>query len=269
MLPPFPYTGGFMKMIDLSPDFEAEYFQCLEEWSEDMKDSGEQRKIWYQQMLHKGLRVKLAITDEGIVGGFIQYLPIRHSILKGEDGYFIYCIWVHGHKAGRGDMRKKGLGKALLLAAEEDVKALGGKGLAAWGLILPIWMKASWFKKHGYRTVDRDGISALVWKPFSIDAVAPKWRRQLRKPEIIAGKLRISLFSHGWCAAQNIAAERIKRIASELGDKVILDEYDTRNRIVLDSWGLSDAIFLNQKRINTGPPPSYEKLKKTVLKQLK
>lgn len=258
-----------MQIIDLAPDHEEMYFQCLEDWSADMKESGDQRKNWYQTMLSKGLRVKLAITDDGTLGGFIQYLPIRHSILIGDDGYFIYCIWVHGHKSGRGNLQKKGLGKALLSAAEEDVKALGGKGLAAWGLILPIWMKASWYKKHGYRKIDRDGIAALMWKPFADDAIAPVWRRQVRKPEPAPGFLRISVFTHGWCAAQNIAAERIKRIASEFGDKVILDEYDTRNPGIMESWGLSDAIFLNAKQINTGPPPSYEKLKKQVLKQIK
>jgi len=35
------------------------------------------------------------------------------------------------------------MGKTLLQAAENDVKAMGAKGIVAWGLILPFWMKAS------------------------------------------------------------------------------------------------------------------------------
>ena len=38
---------------------------------------------------------------------------------------------------------KRGMGKALLAAAEEDARALGTKGMAAWGVWLPSWMKAS------------------------------------------------------------------------------------------------------------------------------
>ena len=62
----------------------------------------------------------------------------------------------------------------LLAAAEDDARGLGAKGLAAWGLLPPIWMKARWFKKHGYRPVDRRGMRSLLWKPFTDDAVPPR-----------------------------------------------------------------------------------------------
>ena len=58
----------------------------------------------------------------GQVGGMIQYGPIKHSFASGNDLYFIYCIWVHGYKQGRGDFQKKEMGKALLRAAEDDAK---------------------------------------------------------------------------------------------------------------------------------------------------
>lgn len=257
-----------MRIIDLTEDYESIYFKCLEDWSPDMAEAGERREIWYRTMLHRGLKVKLALTDEGVAAGFIQYLPVQHSILVGNEGYFINCIWVHGYKEGRGNQQKKGLGTALLKAAEDDVKAMGGKGMAAWGMILPFWMKAGWFVKHGYRKIERDGIAALVWKPFVEGAKAPSWRKQLNKPVSGGDKLRISIFSHGWCAAQNITAERIKSIAAEFPDKIILDEYDTLDQELMDTWGLSDAIFLNEKQILAGPPPSYAKLRKMVLKKL-
>jgi N-acetylglutamate synthase-like GNAT family acetyltransferase len=59
------------------------------------------------------------------------------------------------------------MGKALLKAAEDDAKSLGAKGIAAWGISLPFWMKASWFKNHGYKKADKDSMALLVWKPFS------------------------------------------------------------------------------------------------------
>ncbi len=116
----------------------------------------------------------------GEVGGMIQYIPVEQSFVAGNDLYFIYCIWVHGHKKGRGNFQKKGMGKTLLHAAEADAKDRGAKGMAAWGIPLPFWMKASWFKKQGYTRVDKQqGIlgPVLMWQPFTDNAIPPKWIR--------------------------------------------------------------------------------------------
>ena len=113
-----------INIIDLSEATRNDYFTCLEDWSDDMKDGICRKECWYNTMQSKGLRVKLARLDEGTVAGMIHYIPIEHSWVEGENLYFVYCIWVHGHKKGRGDLRKRGVGKALLLAAEEDVKNL-------------------------------------------------------------------------------------------------------------------------------------------------
>ncbi len=86
-------------------------------------------------MKYKGLKVKFALDDNNVIGGMIQYLPIEHSIFEGENLFTVLCIWVHGHKQGRGDYRNRGMGKALLKAAEEDSRQLGANGLVTWGLI--------------------------------------------------------------------------------------------------------------------------------------
>ncbi len=52
----------------------------------------------------------------------IQYLPVEESVIDGKGLYFIPCIWLHGHKKGIGDFQGKGLGTALLKAAENDAK---------------------------------------------------------------------------------------------------------------------------------------------------
>lgn len=48
------------------------------------------------------------------------------------------------------------MGKALLEAAEKDAKALGAKGMVAFGVSMPFWIPAAWFKKRGYTPVDKD-----------------------------------------------------------------------------------------------------------------
>lgn len=260
-----------MEIIDLTKENEELYFLCLEDWSDDIKEAGNHKECWYRDMKDKGLRVKLAKDDKGNIGGMIQYLPIEYSIVDGKDLYFITCIWIHGHKQGRGNFQKKGMGKALLQAAEEDVKTLGAKGISAWGLSLPVWMKASWFKKHGYKKVDKLGsimAQVLLWKTFSDDAVPPKWIKQRKKPEKIKDKVIVTGFKNGWCPVQNLAFERAKRACEELGDKVEFREINTLDRNVLLDWGISDALYINNKSVRTGPPPSYQKIKRKIEKKV-
>ena len=215
--------------------------------------------------------MKLALDDDGEVGGMIQYIPIEHSFVEGKDLYFINCIWVHGYKEGRGNFQKRGMGKALLQAAENDVKTRGVKGITAWGIPLPFWMKASWFKKQGYTKVDKQGFlgQVLLWKPFTNEAIPPRWIKQRKKPETIPGKVTVTAFLNGWCPAQNLVFERAKRATIEFGDKVVFREIDTFDREVFLGWGIADALFIDDKQVRTGPPPSYEKIKKLIAKRVK
>ena len=63
--------------------------------------------------------------------------------------------------------------------------------------------------------------------------------------------------------------ERAKRASLELGDQVVFHEINTFNKEVFDEWGISDSLFINRKKVNTGPPPSYKKIKKKIAKKLK
>ncbi len=258
-----------MKIIDLTPEHESLYCQCLEEWSEDMKDAGDHKIRWYQRMKGPRLGVKLALDDAGVVGGMIQYVPIEYSPAEGRDLYFVLCIWVHGHKQGRGNFQKRGMGRALLQAAEEDGRARGAKGMAVWGMALPVFMRASWFRKRGYRTADKMGLQVLLWKPFADDAVPPRWIRPKKKPEPSSGKVNVTAFMNGWCPAMNMVMERARRAAAELGDRTEFRLIDTFDRQTFLEWGMSDGLFINGRPVRTGPPPSYDKIKKRIAKQAK
>ena len=258
-----------MEIIDLPPEYEQLYFMCLEDWSEEMKEAGNHKELWYCKMRDKGLRVKLALDDSGQAGGMIQYVPIEQSPAAGSDLYFIYCIWVHGHKKGRGNFQKRGMGTALLEAAEADAKALGAKGIAAWGIWLPFWMKASWFKKHGYTRADRQGLQVLLWKPFTSEAVPPRWIKLKKKPEKTPGMVAVTAFNNGWCPAQNLTFERAKRAALEAGDRVVFTQVDTFDRDIFLEWGIDNALYIDHKAVNTGPPPSYDKIKTLITKKVR
>jgi GNAT superfamily N-acetyltransferase len=260
-----------IKIIDLDEAHQQSYFVCLEDWSNEMKEAGNYKELWYERMKDKGLAVKLAQDENGRVGGMIQYIPIEHSFTTGEDLYVIKCIWVHGYQKGRGNFQGRGMGKALIQAAEADARSRGAKGMVAWGIPLPFWMKASWFKKQGYTRVDKMGLlgQVLLWKPFSDDAVPPRWIRMKKKPESIPGKVKVTSFLNGWCPAQNIVHERAKKASEEFGNLVEFEEIQTINRDVFLEWGISDALYINGKSVRTGPPPTFKKIKKIIARQVR
>jgi GNAT superfamily N-acetyltransferase len=258
-----------MKVIDLPAEHEESYCQCLEEWSPDLREAGTLKREWFRRMKERGLRVKVAVDEHGTVGGMIQYAPVENVPVHGHDLYYVYCIWVHGHKQGRGNFQKKGMGTALLQAAEDDAKERGAKGLVAWGVSLPVFMRAAWFRKHGYRPVDRAGMMSLLWKRFDESGSAPAWVKVKKKPRPQEGKVTVTCLQSGWCPAQNLACERAKRAAIDLGERVVVHEIDTFERATAMEWGASDALFIDGREIRTGPPPSYEALRKTMERNLR
>ena len=74
---------------------------------------------------------------------------------------------------------------------------------------------------------------------------------------------------NGGCPAQNMVFERANRACSEFGDRAVFNPVDTSNRNVFLEWGISDALFIDGKKIRTGPPPSYASIRKHIEKQIK
>jgi GNAT superfamily N-acetyltransferase len=234
-----------------------------------MEDAGDHKARWFEKMRDRGLRVKLALDDDGRPIGMIQYVPIDHSPAQGSDLYMILCIWVHGHKEGVGNQQGRGAGRALLAAAEEDVVQLGAKGLVAWGVMMPFWMKSSWFKKHGYRRADRSGMRELVWKPLTSEAQAPRWIEEGPAPSTVQGQVTVTGYLNGWCPASNLVYERAKRAAAELGDRVVFKTIDTTERFSLLEHGHVDGVFVDGEVVQRGAPPSYEHIRKVIEKRLR
>jgi GNAT superfamily N-acetyltransferase len=257
-----------VQIIDLPERHVGSYLVCLEDWSAEMQEAGDHKARWYEMAREQGLRVKLAVDDRDRPVGMIQYVPIELSPAQGEDLYMILCIWVHGYGAGVGDVQGRGIGAALLAAAEDDARALGAKGMAAWGLHLPVWMKASWFKKHGYRGVDHKAMRELVWKPFAADAAPPSWVEEKPVPPGPSGQVEVTAFLGGWCPAANLVYERARRAADELGTEVNFTTIDTSDREVFVRCGHSDEVFVNGRALQRGAPPSYKAVRRKIARQI-
>jgi N-acetylglutamate synthase-like GNAT family acetyltransferase len=258
-----------MEIIDISEKYEGTYCKCLEDWSEEMRGSGDYKKEWFDKKKAQGLRVKLAKDEKGEIVGMIHYAPIEKAPALGKDLYYIYCIWVHGYKQGVGNRQGRGVGTMLLEAAENDAMALGAKGMVAWGLILPFFIRSKWFKKRGYVRADRDGMMEMVWKSFTEGTEAPRLIKRIKKPVKQHDIVEVTCFRNGWCPGQNLACDNMKKLVTEYGDKIRFTEIDTDKRENLIEWGIADAIFINDKQVVGGPPPKYEALKKMIEKRMK
>jgi hypothetical protein len=217
------------------------------------------------------------LDDEGQAIGMIQYLPVDYARVEGHDLYFIQCIWVHGYDEGIGNVQGQGAGTSLLQAAEEDAKALGAKGMVAWGLAFPHWMPAAWYMKHGYLEVDRLTYDVLVWKPFVDDAQVPcqprmaRWLRPRKTPAPVPGQVTVTAFVTSWCPGLS-EANTARRAAAEFGERVVFQEIDTSDPAVLHEWGIEVALYIDDECINAGqtdyPPPSYEAIKQKIQQHL-
>lgn len=259
-----------MKIVELNSDYENPYLVCLEEWSEEMLESRHLKEKWYRTMKEKGLRARLCLTDEGTVAGMIEYMPIEYSYADGNDLYMINCIWVHGYEdKPPGNLQGKGMGTSLLEAAEEDVRAMGKKGLAAWGLSEEMWMSASWFQKHGYEKADQEGWLVLVWKSFSEDATPPKWIKGAFEQIPEEGKVKVTSFYSGQCPSENIVYSRAKSIAGVFGDKVVFEEIDMSKPENKRKYGLKGGLYIDGENIFEGPPPTDEQIRERIKAALK
>jgi len=256
--------AGTFEVIDLPARHEASYLVCLEPWSDEMREAGDHKSRWYERAKGHGLRVKLAVNAADQPIGMIQYVPIDQSPAEGTDLYMILCIWVHGYRSGVGNEQGRGIGTALLAAAEADARALGAMGIAAWGLTIPVWMKSAWFKKLGYQSVQRAKGRELVWKPFAPHAEPPRWVNP--RPVASGGDdhVHVVAFQSGWCPAANLVYERAKRAANELGDGVHFTTIDTMDRETFVRFGHSDEVFVDGRPLQRGAPPSYRAVKRRL-----
>lgn len=264
-----------MQIVELTERYADLFCTCLQPPSPQTAEAGDRRRQWYDTMKTRGLRALLAFEtgadpEEGDRPvGMIQYLPNEQTLLEGgKGGYYAYCIWVTPNDAALGGNHQgHGIGTALLEAAEKDVKRLGGNALSAWGLRVPIWMRASWFKKHGYVRVDSQGLASLMWKPFNLDARPPRFVHVQKRPQPVPGQVTVTAFVNGWCAAGNTAYERAKRAVAEIGPPAVFQEISTLDLDVAREWGMLDAIYIDGQQLHYGPPPAFRRLQRRIARE--
>ena len=228
------------------------------------------RSKFYEKMRSRGFKTKVAFFDKKPVG-FLHLVPIEFSHWGpiGRDLLVILCQYVSSA------LKSKGIGQALLRAAEEETINEGKKALVVCGYYYDdFWfMPALFYEKHGFTPIARKKVTnigekdfldeiAILWKVFDKSAEAPRFPMPNYSFQPIDGKVVVDLFSDPFC--KPIEARRVREVVDEFDDKVILNEYSTENREVFQQYQISRAIFVNGQEIGWGYNAPREGIRKAI-----
>ena len=256
-----------IEIRDMAP--ESQYFvgTCshVDDISEhfhraEVDTSAALRIEWMQQMAGQGLCVKVAFAD-GRPVGFIHAMPIEVCPWGplGRDLYVIPCLFVVTSEQGRG------AGRLLMEAAEERARQQGAKGLAAVGYYGDFWfMPATFFEACGFRVAQRIKNSALLWKPWDAFAEPPRLLEPQFEYRPVAGRVVIDLFWIRFCPTSAIEAQRVREVAAEFGEVVLLHEYPAEERAVLLCHQIPRGIYVNGQEIGWGHEAPREGIREAI-----
>lgn len=255
-----------MKLIDVDASTQGTFLRCLHDEAPDDPRVIGLRRRWFESHRDKGLRSKVLVLDGGEVVGLCQYMPIEHTHFVGQDLIAILCIWVHGYDHHVGNRQGNGYGRHILESIEEDARASGAAGVAAWGMDFPYWNPVSFYEHMGYSRVDKAGMAVLVWKPFVGTASPPRFLREVRPPARDSRKVSVAVFMNGWCTGGCAQCVTVREAVAGLEDIVDYLEVDSSDPVALRSWGISDGIFVEGEPYRPYEPPcTSEVLKRDIL----
>ena len=218
------------------------------------------RISWLRSMEKQGLRVKVALVDN-VHAGFLYIMPIEINPwnIQGNNLMVFPCL------VSQSKFSKKGIGKALLKAAEEEGKSQDRNGIATIGYFWDFWfMPADYFVNLGFKVAEKRDEEAILWKQFDLNVEPPKFREENYSFKPIKGKIVIDLFWDRFCLTSDVEAQRVREITSEFGNKVILNKYSAVDQKILQQYGISRRIYVNGKRIEVGPEIEKSKLRAAI-----
>lgn len=244
-----------------------EYFVgCCSHIEESQEiDAAARRRIgWMKRKFDDGLRVKVAILD-GMRAGFLYLMPIEISPWGplGRDLMVISCLFVTM------DKQRRGVGRSLVRAAEEETKEQKAKGIATTAYYHDFWfMPATFFEKMGFRVANRKGPTAILWRAYDSSAELPRFLERNYQYQPVEGKVVIDLFWSSVCSTSDIEAQRVREVVAEFGDVVMLNEYASDETEILNKYQMPRGIFINGDEIYWGYGAPKEGIRAAVARVL-
>jgi glutamate dehydrogenase (NAD(P)+) len=215
------------------------------------------KRMYFAVMMPEGMKAKLAYDDAGHAIGQIEYLPIETVLNRvvGRGLTFINCMWVPPQN------QRKGIGAALLNACIADARAKH-KGVAVLGYEGIDYMPAGFFLKRGFEVVEQEGPCSLLWEKWA-SVEPPHFLPRKYKPKLSKGVATIDFFWNGQCPYSGRTLERVRQVAREMCDRVVLNEVETNSRTRVKRYGLAHGFFINGK-IALWYPPTEEEISRAI-----
>jgi GNAT superfamily N-acetyltransferase len=220
-----------------------------------------QRRVpWLRAQYQRGLRAKVALLD-GRHAGFLYVMPIEIAPWGpvGRDLMAIQCLTI------KDEAKSKGVGRRLIAAAEEETHRQGRKAVTAIAFYHDFWfMPAPFFEKCGFEVVQRKDSAAILWKVFDLSAEPPTFPNRHYEFVPAKGKVAIDLFWSRSCLTTDTEAQRVREVAQEFGDSVLLREYCSDDADIRSTHGIFRAIFVNGKEVGWGYEAPKDGLRETI-----
>lgn len=253
----------FIPAICLDPSVGK---QSITEMQEGMRD----RLNWIKKMMDVGLEILVAVdkpkneeihykwvgkmlhSDLAIRGqvpmGLLESVPIEHALepIKGKKSLFINCMWILPPFWG------KGVGRALIEFLIDRAKEIGGISIIAydgvkWCGTSINYMPLSFFKKFGFKEIERDGSRVLLHLDLGAKII-PK----LIYPNFEAleneKNNQLVAFYNSQCPWSQLMIDELNNNTAKLPNiktKVI----KTNNRELIKKYGISRGLLIEGKPI--------------------
>ncbi len=232
--------------------------------SPEIDTCAEKRLTWFRNNYERGVRVKVALLNDKPVG-FLYVIPIEVCPWGplGEHLMVIPCMFVVN------DAQKNGAGRALLAAAEDEARRQKSKGLCVTCYYGDSWfMPAEFFEKHGFTPAQRKDPTAILWKKFDPSAEPPRLLKRQHDFHPHDSKVVVDLFFNDFCLTCGIESQRVREVAAEFGDAVVLNEHDADDRPSFCGCQTARGIFINGKEIGWGYDAPREGIREAISKAL-
>jgi len=167
--------------FDLTPENMCDLPCC---GLKNPEHAGLQGKLkWLDANLRRGVKIKVALTENNTQLGYVEYLPSEHA-WRGVEAYgytFIHCVWTHWK-----EYQNRGLGGLLIEACVAEARKERNNGVAVACRERPWLANSSLFLKHGFEIVDTAPPDyELLVKKFRKSAPDPRfkgnWEKRLGK----------------------------------------------------------------------------------------
>jgi len=249
-----------LQEVDLKDVIEP----CICEESNKQFAAGAPAKLmWLKEIIKKGLMAKIAYEEENPIG-FIDYIPIEHApaAITGKNLIYLNCIYVIRPFWG------KGYREALLKAAEKEASNLS-KGMVVTAYDHKHWFfPMAFFKKYGYKEVDRRGKRVLMMKEFE-PVESPKFLDLKYKPKLVPNKVVVDAFWNGLCPHSTVVIARLRKVCAEFERTVILREVRTFKWEIFEKYRISFGIFINGEKKFGGHPRTEQEIREELIKTIR